>query len=146
MPANSGRIFLDTNLFVYSLERTNVQKRERSRELIIQAQVEGNGVISYQVIHELANVALKSRFRLTPNQTRQVIENLCEPLEIVPTTLAMVHDALLLHEQFQLSWFDSLIVAAARTAHCEVLLSEDFQPGQQFGPVRVQSPFDGLTS
>lgn len=40
-----------------------------------------------------------------------------------------------------LSWWDALIVAAARDAGCELLLSEDLQEGQRIAGVEVVNPF-----
>jgi predicted nucleic acid-binding protein len=42
---------------------------------------------------------------------------------------------------YGLSWWDALIAASAQAAECPILLSEDFQPGQELGGVRVVSPF-----
>jgi predicted nucleic acid-binding protein len=43
-----------------------------------------------------------------------------------------------------LSFWDALIVAAAKLASCRYLLTEDLQPNQNLDGVRVVSPF--LTS
>jgi predicted nucleic acid-binding protein len=46
-----------------------------------------------------------------------------------------------IHERYRLSWYDSLIVAAAQRAGCDRLYSEDLQHGQLFGTLRVENPF-----
>ena len=43
--------------------------------------------------------------------------------------------------RYRLPWYDSLIVAAATEARCEILYSEDLQDGQKFGSVQVKNPF-----
>jgi predicted nucleic acid-binding protein len=43
--------------------------------------------------------------------------------------------------KYQISWYDSVIVAGANEAGCEVLYSEDLQDGQKFDQVRVVNPF-----
>ena len=48
--------------------------------------------------------------------------------------------AWLLQERHLLSWRDALIVAAARTCGCKVLLTEDLQHGYHFDEVRVVDP------
>jgi predicted nucleic acid-binding protein len=60
---------------------------------------------------------------------------------IVPSSFALVSDAIRIQERYRLSWYDSLIVSAAQHAGCTVLYSEDLQHGQQFGAVTVQDPF-----
>ena len=47
-----------------------------------------------------------------------------------------------LQESCLLSWWDALIVAAAQSADCDVLLTEDLQPDQVFGRVRVIDPLE----
>ena len=39
------------------------------------------------------------------------------------------------------SYWDALILASAEGQGCHGLLSEDFQPGREYGPVRVVNPF-----
>ena len=46
-----------------------------------------------------------------------------------------------LQERYALSWWDALIVAAAQSCECSVLLTEDLQHGQRLGDVRVIDPF-----
>jgi predicted nucleic acid-binding protein len=41
----------------------------------------------------------------------------------------------------QLSWYDSLIVAAAIQGGCKILYSEDMQHGRRFGELVVENPF-----
>ncbi|PYQ60739.1 MAG: hypothetical protein DMF53_16455, partial [Acidobacteria bacterium] len=46
-----------------------------------------------------------------------------------------------IQDRFRLSWWDALIVSAARSAECPYLLTEDLQHGQDLDGVRVVSPF-----
>jgi len=50
--------------------------------------------------------------------------------------------ALDLKSKNKISWFDSLIVAAALVADCKILYSEDFQDGLVIeGKLKVINPF-----
>jgi predicted nucleic acid-binding protein len=51
-----------------------------------------------------------------------------------------------LQSRYRLSWYDSLIVAAAIQAQCKLLLTEDLQHGQRFGDLRIENPFLSLAS
>ncbi len=54
----------------------------------------------------------------------------------------MVKEAIALGERYQLSHWDSLIVAAALRANCDTLYSEDMQHGQLIdGRLTVINPF-----
>ena len=55
--------------------------------------------------------------------------------------LAVLRRAWAIEERFRLSWWDALIIAAAQTCECKVLLTEDLQDGQEFGAVQVVNPF-----
>ena len=59
----------------------------------------------------------------------------------VHSSLALYSEALRIGGRFRLSWYDSLIVASALEGQCDVVYSEDFQDGQQFGALTIANPF-----
>ena len=59
----------------------------------------------------------------------------------VAIDLAVLERAWLLQQRYSLSWWDALIVAAAQTCECAMLLTEDLQHDQVFGQIRVIDPF-----
>ena len=61
--------------------------------------------------------------------------------EIRDITPAHVDFALEVCAQYQVGYYDALIVAAARLAKCPVLFTEDLNDGQDYGGVRVRNPF-----
>ena len=63
------------------------------------------------------------------------------PMMAISSSPALVIEALRLHGDNQLSWYDALIVAAALQGGCEVLYSEDMQHGRRFGDLVIQNPF-----
>jgi len=46
-----------------------------------------------------------------------------------------------IEQRWRLSWWDSMVVAAAQLQGCPLLLTEDLQDGAQYGGVTVHSPF-----
>ena len=138
----SAKFFLDTNLFVYSLGGTPAAKARRAAELVRQAIGTRNGIISYQVVQEFFSVAFR---RFTPPMTfaeaEHYLASVFRPLLAVHSSQALIADALRLYERYRLSWYDSLIVAAALEAQCGVLYSEDMRHGQTFGDLRIENPF-----
>jgi len=56
-------------------------------------------------------------------------------------TLALLEDALSIKSRYQLSYWDSAIIAAARALDCTEVLSEDMNDGQEYGGVKVVNPF-----
>jgi predicted nucleic acid-binding protein len=138
----SDRFFLDTNIFVYSVEGARSAKRERSTELIAEGLRSGKGTISYQVIQEFFNVAFQ---RLNPRMTfaeaEQQLAWTFSPMLTVQSSPLLLGEALVLSRRYSLSWYDSLIVAAAVESKCEILYSEDLQDGQSFGDLEIVNPF-----
>jgi predicted nucleic acid-binding protein len=53
----------------------------------------------------------------------------------------MVRAAISASRTESLSFWDALIVEAARSRGCTRLLSEDLQDGRMFGRIRVENPF-----
>jgi predicted nucleic acid-binding protein len=138
----SDRIFLDTNIFVSSFDQTAPEKAQRAAHLIREALTTQKGVISYQVVQEFFNVALKRFSKPMPAaDAGQYLLAVFRPLLAVHSSQALYAEALFLHAQSSLSWYDSLIVSAAIQARCEILFSEDLQHGQRFGSLQVRNPF-----
>jgi predicted nucleic acid-binding protein len=138
----SGKAFLDSNVFIYSVDHRDPIKQSIANDLIRSLVVEGEAVISYQVIHEFFNWALiKSPIKMTADEAQHYLATTFRPLQIVPPSTALVSDAIRIQERYRLSWDDSLIVSAAQQASCHTLYSEDLQHGQQFGAVTVHDPF-----
>ncbi len=138
----SDRFFLDTNILVYSFDQTAGHKRERSRELIA-AGLEGSGTISFQVVQEFLNVALRKFARpMTVAEAQEYLEVVLVPLCRVQSDPDLYSEALGVHLRWRFSFYDSLVVAAAQRSGCDILYSEDFQHGQKLGKVRVVNPFD----
>lgn len=138
----SGKYFLDTNIFIYSFDHSARKKASSARELIREAVGSQKGVTSYQVAQEFFNVALKRFTRpMKPHEAEQYLVTVFRPLTAVHSSIALYGEALRLHGQNGLSWFDSLIVSAALQAGCDVLYTEDLQHGQRFGNLRIVNPF-----
>lgn len=142
----NGRFFLDTNVFVYSLDQTVPAKARRATQLVRQAVATRKGIVSYQVVQEFFNVALR-RFAkpMTVADAEQYLATIFRPLTAIHSSQALYGEALGLSDRYRLAWYDSLIVAAAIEGQCRVLYSEDLQHGQRFEDLRVENPFLELT-
>lgn len=139
---NGARFFLDTNVFVYAMDGTNPAKAKRAENLMREAVTTQKGAVSYQVVQEFFNLALR-RFPhpMTVTEAEQYLRTVFQPLLLIHSSPALYVEALHMQARYRLSWYDSLIVAAAAEADCAVLYSEDFQHGQRFGSMTVKNPF-----
>ena len=136
------RFFLDTNIFVYSFDRSETAKSRRAAQLIRTALKTQKGIVSYQVVQEFFNVALQ-RFAkpLKADEAEQYFSTIFRPLLGIHSSPALYLEAIHLQGRYRLPWYDSLIVAAAIQAECELLMTEDLQHGQRFGNLRIENPF-----
>ena len=142
MPGSSLKFFLDTNVLVYTFDPSEPLRRAQARELVERALSTRQGVISYQVVQEFTNVALR-RFSvpLTVADCRQYLDQVLTPLWRISPTPVLYRTALDIHEQSGYGFYDSLIVAAALEAGCRTLYSQDLQNGREFGALTVVDPF-----
>jgi predicted nucleic acid-binding protein len=138
----NDRYFLDTNILVYSLNLEDPRKATISEDLITVGAANGLGCISYQVVQEFFNVALRGfSLRMTPPELERYFYRVLFPLMKVSSSGSLFVEALSLHARNRLSWYDALIVAAAIQGRCKILYSEDLQHGRRFGDLVVQNPF-----
>lgn len=130
----SGKPFLDTNVLVYAFTRSD--RTELADQLLQQG-----GIISVQVLNEFVSVLRrKLRFAWTDVEgALEVVRGLLEPPRPVTDELHRV--ALALAREHHFSIYDGLIVAAAHSANCSVLWTEDMQNGRQIGSVTIRNPF-----
>ena len=78
---------------------------------------------------------------MTVGEAEQYLATVFRPLLTVQSSQALYSEALRLTGKHRLSWYDSIVVAAAIEAGCSLLYSEDMQSGRRFGDLRIQSPF-----
>jgi predicted nucleic acid-binding protein len=137
----SDSIFVDTNVLVYSRDASQIDKQAQAAEWVSHLWKSGTGRLSMQVISEFyAVVTGKLTPGMEPASAREDVKDLLswQPL---PMTADLITEAWGIQDLFHLSWWDSLIVSAAKILQCTYLLSEDFQHSQDFQGIRVINPF-----
>lgn len=136
-----ARYFFDTNVLVYAVDAANPEKRYKALDLIDQHARAGDVVISTQVLQEFY-VAATRRLGIEPFTARQHVRDF-QLFDLVQITKELVEKGIDQSILTQLSFWDGLILAAAQTARCAVLYSEDMNDGQSMGGVTVLNPFKG---
>lgn len=138
----SDKYFLDTNIFVYSFDHSAPAKQAVARSLIRSALIHRKGSISYQVVQEFFNVALKKfTSPLTPRDCMTYLSDVLAPLcEIFPG-IEFYKQALQISERWKYSLYDSLIITAAVESNCSILYSEDLQHGRTLFQTTIMNPF-----
>jgi predicted nucleic acid-binding protein len=131
--------FVDTNLLVYSVDPCDPEKFAAAESWMNALWVSGAGRISWQVLHEFYAAATR-KTGIPAKAARATVEQIMS-WGPVDSSAALLERAWTWMDASQISYWDSLIVAAAEIAGCRWLLSEDLQHGQRFGDVTVVSPF-----
>lgn len=134
--------FWDSNLWIYlylnSSDQEDIRKRSILRSLI---QEECQFFVSAQVFNEVANVLIKKYFVGTQD-IKNYLQAISSVAHIIPLDENLSYAALDINTKYQLSWYDSLIVASSLQANCHILYSEDLHNGLVLeGKMRVINPF-----
>jgi len=138
----NDRFFLDTNVFIYEVSSSVPSKQTVAARLVRDALQSGKGIVSFQVVQEFFSVAFR-RFSppMLPAEAEQVLALTFRPLLVVHSSYSLYAQAIELTRRHSISWYDSLIVAAAIEANCRILYTEDLQHGQKFGNLHIRNPF-----
>jgi len=137
----TGRAFLDTNVIVYAVDGADAAKNRQARELLHQCILNEDGVVSGQVLSEFFTVATRRLdVPLSADEAHEVVDQV-GVLPVVVVDLSLVKRAIALHKRYQVTYWDSLIIAAAERAKCDRILSEDFNPGQEYVGIVAENPF-----
>jgi predicted nucleic acid-binding protein len=127
--------FFDTNVLLY-LASSDLEKADRAEQVL-----ESGGIISVQVLNELANVARK-KMSLSWPEIHAFLSTIRGLLTVNPLTVEIHEAGMRLAEQHKLSVHDAMIAAAALDADCDELWSEDMQHGAIIdGRLRIRNPF-----
>ena len=133
-------VFVDTNVFVYREDDADAAKQVRADAWLSLLFKRRQGRVSFQVMQELYSVLTRKLGHFDLAVARQIVRELGAWRPVTPD-VPLLERSWLLQEHFSLSWWDALIVAAARASNCRVLLTEDLQHDQVIDGVRVINPF-----
>jgi predicted nucleic acid-binding protein len=137
----SAKVFVDTNVLVYCRDASEPKKQVQTSAWMAALWEQRTGRLSFQVLQEYyVTVTAKLSPGLSRELARREVRMLWawRPLAVDERLL---EGAWLLQDRHKLSWWDALIVAAAQSAGCRYLLSEDFQEGYDWGDITVVNPF-----
>lgn len=132
--------FLDTNVLLYAVSQAPAEAAKRDRALALLDF--DDWVLSVQVLQEFyvqATRATKAD-RIDPWQANALIESWLR-YQVQEITVPILVAALQASVRYQLSYWDSAILEAARAAGCTQVYSEDLSAGRNYGGIQVINPF-----
>ena len=133
------KFFIDTNIIIYANDISDRKRQKPALEIVSGFIKNGNGVISTQVLQEFASVALTKMKLEREIVLRQLV--LLEKLEVIQQTASLIRRAVEVQGIYKVSYWDACIIAAAESARCSRILSEDFNTGQYYSGIEVINPF-----
>lgn len=135
----SVRSFFDTNILIYTDDKASPAKQRRALSLLEEHRRAGSGVLSLQVLQEYF-VTVTRKLGVDSLIARRKVELLAE-FDVAVPDVADVLAAIDLHRLHGFSFWDGLILRAAKQSGCRVLLSEDMQDAREIDGVQIMNPF-----
>ena len=135
----TGPCFVDANVVIYALDPRDARKHPRARQWIEALWTDRLGRTSAQVLAESYAVTTR-KLGVAPQRAWEEIHRFFA-WNPHPVDEALLRRAREIELRYKLSWWDSMIVAAAQLEDCVLLLTEDLQDGAVFGAVTARSPF-----
>ena len=136
-----ARVFVDTNVLIYAHDGREPIKQSVANMWLEKLWAERSIRTSMQVLSEYYyNVTRKAKPPVSAETAWEEVQSLLA-LDPQPTEHHLLERGHQVERRYRLSWWDSLIVAAAQLQSCALLLTEDLHDGAQFGDVRVCNPF-----
>lgn len=136
---NVERTFLDANVLVYAHDLGEPVKRAKAMQILMECWASPvPPSLSIQVLQETHATLMRKGLPLDES-----VETVSEFLvwNVIENRKSLFREALSLQKEFQLSFWDASILAAAKAAGAEELWSEDFQHGRNYAGVTVRNPF-----
>ncbi|MDZ4725020.1 MAG: PIN domain-containing protein [Leptospira sp.] len=137
-----GKVFIDTNIFIYFFSATDLDKKKISSNIIKASFKSDRFYVSYQVIQEFSNVMLtRGQPPMKEKDILSLIDKILDPICSFYPNINFYKNALKLREKNKLSYYDSLIALAALDLDCDYLFSEDFNDGAKINKLKIINPF-----
>ena len=136
----TSRLFVDTNVWVYTVDNGEPDKQAQAR-LAVAPSPDRDVVVSAQVLGEFYVTVTRKLAAVLPEADAMALVDRMRRLPVVQIDGELVATAIANARAWQISYWDALILTAADTSGCDVVLSEDLSHGRTYGSVRVENPF-----
>jgi len=136
-----GTVFVDANVFLYAHDEGDPARMPRAYAWVDHLWHGGLGRTSMQVLSEYyVNLKRIAGASLPPEEAWERVARFLA-WKPHPVDELLFRRAREIEQRWRLSWWDSMVMAAAQLQGCALLLTEDLQDGAVYGGVTVRSPF-----
>lgn len=118
-------VFLDSNIILYCYSNSELDKQKIARDIF---EIYTRPNISKQVINEVTNILFK-KYKLDSQSVESTILQISNLVTILDFDLTTQVKAIRIKKDYNLQYYDSLILATALENNCKILYSEDMQDG-----------------
>jgi predicted nucleic acid-binding protein len=134
----TAEVFLDANILLYACSKAphDGDKCRRAKHLVL-----STVALSAQVLQEFISNALRKKALGISEANIDATLELASHVRVLPITYELILIATAIRRRFQVSHWDSTMIAAAKELGCKTLYSEDLNHGQDFDGVTVINPF-----
>lgn len=139
---DDGLTFIDTNVLAYAHDRSETRKQPVAQALLQALWETRTGALSTQVLQEFYVVVTR---KFDPPMSRAAAREVVAfygEWWLVQIDVALIMAASSLEDRHRFSFWDALIVEAARRSGATRLVSEDLQAGRRVGGIRIENPFE----
>lgn len=133
-------IAIDSNILVYAQQDNDHSNRHSAASEIITKSVLIGAIVPIQVLGEFLNVC-RNKLKLTPRDSIEQVADYLAVFRCPATIAADLLTAAVTADEFQLQFFDALIIVVAKRAGATVLLSEDMHDGLEVDGLTIVNPF-----
>ena len=138
--SDKTKVFFDSNILVYFVDSADPQKQQIAENLIKNAVINDNGVISTQSLQEFF-AATTRKLLCTKEKAKEYVENFSDSFTVEQVSVPLILKAINISIKNQFSFWDSLILSAAIQSGCIICYSEDLSNGQIIEGVKIVNPF-----
>jgi predicted nucleic acid-binding protein len=136
-----NKVFIDTNVLIYAYDLSAGDKHAIAKEVVLDIWNERRGVLSTQVLQEFTVAVTSKIARPIDFETVKIIISDFLLWDVVVNNGHSILEAVEIQSKHRLSFWDALIVQAARKGGAGVLLTEDLSDGRVIEGVRIKNPF-----
>lgn len=133
------KVALDTNILIYAEGLNGAERRDKTLDLLRRIPP-GALVVPVQVLGEVFHVLVRKAGR-TREDAANVLATWSDAAETQATGADVMARALDLCRDHQFGIWDAVILSAAATSGCRLLLSEDMHHGFTWGGVSILNPY-----
>jgi predicted nucleic acid-binding protein len=135
------RIFVDTNILVYAHDVSAGVKNTTAKQLIQELWANKLGCLSIQVMQEFYVTVTQKVPNPMDNATAIGIIRSLRYWDVHEPSIDDIINAVDIQLRYKISFWDAMILQSALQLECDLLWSEDLNPGQVYQGIKLINPF-----